>query len=225
MTRKLTTLFTVICIFNAFHTLLAQSAPSIEDGIIQFSLNAETSDNTTSIVTLDNPTPIKDDDIKDESEHLPVIEETNQIDDELLHDLDNTEGLVTEGDSNTNSTSSVSQDQENSSKVEGDGEDKIFIPGAPEAPETLINNSYSLKNLVAGMFVVVFVIFVAFTCHYRIQMQRYKMAPFTPPRFCPEFLFPRAYTEKKNAAEDNRTYQAIEVGDYHPPNVHRELEF
>jgi len=223
MTHKLTTLFAIICIFNAFHTLLAQSVLPAKDAIIQFSQNIESLDNTTAIVTLDNPTQIKEDDVKDESEPLPVVEETDQINDELLHDLGNTDDLVLEGE-NTNSTSTVSQGQENSSKVEGDGEDKIFIPGAPEAPETLVNNSYSLKNLVVGMFGVVFVIFVAFTCHYRIQMQRYKMAPFTPPRFCPQFLFPRAYSEK-NTIEDSRAYQAIEVGDYHPPHVHRELEF
>jgi len=54
-------------------------------------------------------------------------------------------------------------------------------------------------------------------------MQRYKMAPFTPPRYCPEFLFPRADSEKKNSNESNRTYHAIEVGDYHPPNYHQEF--
>jgi hypothetical protein len=75
-----------------------------------------------------------------------------------------------------------------------------------------ISDNGSLVGLLLGtMGVLVIIIFIGCIYNYRSQMEKYKMAPFTPPSFCPNFIFPRA------DGRGNIVYPELEINDYRPP--------
>jgi len=49
-------------------------------------------------------------------------------------------------------------------------------------------------------------------------MERYKVAPFAVPKYCPEFIFPKSSSEKRNQSI-REAYQMIDVSEYNPPEL------
>jgi len=124
---------------------------------------------------LDNPAEIYEKQAEEKSEPQSVTPDVAQNSDELIHDLDNNPGKSIEKrksifiieietiDENANNNSTAPATTETK-------EDVAFVPAAPVAPETIANNAYSIKMLLAGIFSGVFILFLALTCHYRIQV-------------------------------------------------------
>ena len=44
------------------------------------------------------------------------------------------------------------------------------------------------------------------------------MAPFAVPKYCPEFIFPKSSSEKRNQSI-REAYQMIDVSEYNPPEL------
>jgi len=85
--------------------------------------------------------------------------------------------------------------------------------GVKEAEEE--KDSFSIFGLIGkvlmGLGVLTLVILVGCVYNYRYQMKKYKIAPFTPPSFLPECLFPRT-TESTGRLVSG--YTELQVGNY-----------
>jgi len=68
-----------------------------------------------------------------------------------------------------------------------------------------------ISKVLIGIFVIAMVILVACVYNYRYQMRKYKIAPFTPPSFLPEFLFPRNTGTSSYLVSG---YTELQVGNY-----------
>jgi len=73
------------------------------------------------------------------------------------------------------------------------------------------------QNFILVILLVCLVLILGLSCHYRYQLEKYRIAPFTPPSFCPNFLFPKIESDRRGFVSD--TYQSIEVGNYYPPEM------
>jgi len=76
-----------------------------------------------------------------------------------------------------------------------------------------------LGRVIFGFACFGLIILIACIYNYRYQINKYKVAPFTPPSFCPSCLFPKVTSGSGNGFGG---YGSIEIGDYNPP---RYLEF
>jgi len=123
----------------------------------------------------------------------------------------------------TPKTEDVAAPVHESGKQNTDEETKTVVTPAPSeetkteikvAPFTTI-----LGRVLFGFACFGFVILIACIYNYRYQINKYKVAPFTPPSFCPSCLFPKVTSGSGNGFGG---YGSIEIGEYNPP---RYLEF
>ena len=77
------------------------------------------------------------------------------------------------------------------------------------------NSQNIIKIVLGSVGILTFVLFMGCVYSYRYQLLKYKVAPFTPPSFCPNFLFPRP---EVGSGSHGQAYGEIEVGDYKAPN-------
>jgi outer membrane biosynthesis protein TonB len=85
------------------------------------------------------------------------------------------------------------------------------------APEKV--NHFNIRSVFSTMAIVSVVLLFALMIHYRYQLEKYRVAPFSPPKWCPESMFPKMHSSKRNE-HLSQAYQMIEVGDYQPPEFY-----
>jgi len=122
-----------------------------------------------------------------------------------------------QGGENQAATGSTNEGTGNESTVPVEAEQNTQGNEAQETGNTEVGgeNGGNVAVTVFGVLIVLgLLLFVGCVYNYRYQMERYKIAPFTPPTFCPNFLFPRNADRPTNGGYN---YTELAVGGYRAP--------
>jgi len=81
-----------------------------------------------------------------------------------------------------------------------------------------VKEAFSIIGKIIGLVLTLFVVaVVGCVYNYRYQMDKYKIPPFTPPTFCPDFIFPRSNRNRGTSYG----YSEVEVGEYRAPHFNQ----